>query len=1120
MSYAELFCQSHFSFLTGAASPEQLVTEAASLGYQAIAITDECSVAGVVRAHRQIQEQQLPLKLIIGSLFRIEDLTVVLLCPSRQAYAELCRIISNSRRRAEKGDYQLELWDLKSCRHCLLLWLPSRTAERDSHWSLWLQRYFTKRCYIAAHRGLDSQDGSFISYHHWLRQQSGFPLTAVGAVLMATPEQKPLLDVVTAIRLGTTVAGAGTSISANAERCLRTLRKLQQLYSSDWLVTSLEIASLCQFSLASLRYEYPSELVPAGQTPMHHLTELVMAGAQVRFGETIPTAVADTLARELKLIDELDYAYYFLTINDIVRFARDRQILHQGRGSAANSVVCYCLQITAVDPRQFSLLFERFISKERAEPPDIDVDFEHERREEVIQYIYQKYGRQRAALAATVICYRFRSSLRDVGKALGYPISQLEYLQKQINRRHPTLKWQQQLADLGLDPDAQQTKLLISLVEQIRGTPRHLSQHVGGFVISAGPLYELVPVENAAMTERTVIQWDKDDIETLGLLKVDILALGMLTAIRKTLSLINHQEGNSLSLAKISALPDDPQVYLRIQQADTVGVFQIESRAQMSMLPRLKPRCFYDLVIEIAIVRPGPIQGDMVHPYLRRRDGKEAVDYPSAAVAEVLSRTLGVPIFQEQVIKLAMVAAGFSGGEADQLRRAMASWKKNGQLEQFRPKLINGMLARGYSIEFAERLFDQMCGFGEYGFPESHSASFALLAYASAWLKHYYPLEFYCSLLNSLPMGFYSASQLIQDAKRHQIMVLPVCINSSGWSYQIQQHGEIRALRIGFCQVKGLQCQRIEKMLSLRPQQGFSHVGQLKAAGLNAGDIAALASSDSLQAIAGHRFAARWLLLDKVHELPLFADLKAPATETTSLGVQTETQTSSCVQNTELTARKRQTFEVNAKAWRQNSPTAGLLLLQQLFQKDEEALEPSFEHHNEQSTAVAMATPMLISTPSAPSEMNTQDLDCPLTPPTAVQTLLEDWHSLRLSLSQHPMAILRTHKALRGVCLAKDLRHYAVNQPIAVAGLVTVRQSPGTAAGVTFVTLEDETGLVNLIVWQATSLAQQVPFLTAKLLKVHGILQREGQVIHVIAAQLHTLDPLLPELTSTSRDFH
>ena len=1140
MAYAELFCQSHFSFLTGAASPEDLVSKAASLGYAAIAITDECSVAGVVRAHRQIQEQQLAIKLIVGSYFQLEDLSVVLLCPTRQAYAELCRIISNSRRRAEKGEYQLELWDLKSCRHCLLLWLPSRNPDRDKHWSHWLQRFFSKRCYIAAKRELDSQDVSFVSYHHWLWQQTGFPQTAVGAVLMATPEQKPLLDVVTAIRLGTTVTGAGTLIAANAERCLRTLNKLSQLFSSELLATSVEIANLCQFSLSSLRYEYPSELVPAGQTPMHHLTELVMAGAQIRFGDTIPAAIADTLARELKLIDELDYAYYFLTIADIVRFARERQILHQGRGSAANSVVCYCLQITAVDPRQFSLLFERFISKERAEPPDIDVDFEHERREEVIQYIYQKYGRQRAALAATVICYRFRSSLRDVGKALGYPITQLEYLQKQINRRHPNLSWQQQLANLGLDPNAQQTKLLISLVEQIRGTPRHLSQHVGGFIISAGPLYELVPIENAAMPERTVIQWDKDDIETLGLLKVDILALGMLSAIRKTLSLINQRESKDLSLAKISALPDDPQVYQRIQQADTIGVFQIESRAQMSMLPRLKPRCFYDLVIEIAIVRPGPIQGDMVHPYLRRRDGKEAIDYPSNAVAEVLSRTLGVPIFQEQVIKLAMVAAGFTGGEADQLRRAMASWKKNGQLEQFRPKLISGMLARGYPIEFAERLFDQMCGFGEYGFPESHSASFALLAYASAWLKHYYPLEFYCSLLNSLPMGFYSASQLIQDAKRHQISVLPVCINSSSWDYQIEQHGDTRALRLGFCQIKGLQQQRLDNMLKQRPSSGFSHVSQLKESGLNAGDIAALASSDALKTIAGHRFAARWLLLDKINELPLFANQERNCATELSIGlVQEQSDTSNYKAKLPFATLDLKDCDAQPshKKIKPQSQTAGLMLLQQLVRAGDhcnDATAISMEHpirqpdqqpdqHSVWHPLQQQALPKLLPTNSLQAltaDERTADRECPLAAPTPVQTLLEDWHSLRLSLSQHPMAILRSHKALRGVCKAKDLIHYAVNQPIAVAGLVTVRQSPGTAAGVTFVTLEDETGLVNLIVWQATSLAQQVPFLTAKLLKVHGVLQREGQVIHVIAAQLHSLDGLLPELTNTSRDFH
>ncbi|GAL36918.1 DNA polymerase III alpha subunit [Vibrio maritimus] len=554
---------------------------------------------------------------------------------------------------------------------------------------------------------------------------------------------------------------------------------------------------------------------------MSYLRELVEHGKRLRFPEGVPAEVEQTIEKELFLIEDLKYPFYFLTIHDIVMFAKRQGILYQGRGSAANSVVCYCLEITSVDPRQISVLFERFISKERNEPPDIDVDFEHERREEVIQYIYQKYGRERAALAATVISYRFKSAVRDVGKALGVSETQLDYFIKNINRRDRSQGWQAQLVELGLKPDSLKGQQFIELVNDITGFPRHLSQHVGGFVIASGPLYELVPVENAAMAERTVIQWDKDDLESLGLLKVDVLALGMLTAIRKCFQLVEKHYGRKLSIADITRLQDDPNVYGMLQRADTVGVFQIESRAQMSMLPRLKPATYYDLVIQIAIVRPGPIQGDMVHPFLKRRNGEEPVSYPSEEVKAVLSRTLGVPIFQEQVIKLAMVAAGFTGGEADKLRRAMAAWKKNGNLAKFRHKLIDGMQQNGYQIGFAERLFDQICGFGEYGFPESHSASFAVLAYCSAWLKYYYPEAFYTSLLNSLPMGFYSASQLIQDAKRHQVDIAPVCVNRSTYHHYLRQSAKGLTLQLGFRQVNGLSEQSIKKLLQHRPPEAF-----------------------------------------------------------------------------------------------------------------------------------------------------------------------------------------------------------------------------------------------------------------------------------------------------------
>lgn len=1025
IGYAELVCQSNFSFLTGASSPEQLVTEAAALGYSALAITDECSVAGVVRAYRCIAEQQLAIKLIVGSLFRFgRDLELVLLCPDRAAYAELCRIISRSRRRASKGQYQLELWDLKRCSHCLAIWLPCFQPSLDQRFGRLLKKYFGPRLYLATRRLLTCGESERLRYNDAVASQLQLAQVAVGAVLMHNPNQHALLDTLSAIRQGCTVQQLGASAQVNQERSLRPWAKLQSLFSPPQLQQSLDIARRCQFDLGSLRYEYPSELVPAGLTAMQHLRRLTWQGANQRFANQIPTAIRRQIRHELTLIEAMDYPYFFLTIADIVQFAKHQQILYQGRGSAANSIVCYCLQITAVDPRKINVLFERFISKERAEPPDIDVDFEHERREEIIQYIYQKYGRERAALAASVITYRLRSALREVGKALGFPLVVLDHWNKQLNRRDPHRSWSQQLSDFGLDLQAPLSQLLVQLVEQIRGFPRHLSQHVGGFVISAGPLYELVPIENASMADRTVIQWDKDDLETLGLLKVDILALGMLTAIRKTLQLLQTHHQRSLTLADISCLGDDPAVYQQIQQADTVGVFQIESRAQMSMLPRLKPACYYDLVIEIAIVRPGPIQGDMVHPYLRRRTGLETVEYPSEAVKHVLERTLGVPIFQEQVIKLAMVAAGFTGGEADQLRRAMASWKKNGQLHQFKPRLLSGMQARGYPSAFAEQLFEQMCGFGEYGFPESHSASFALLAYASAWLKHYYPLEFLTALLNSLPMGFYSASQLVDDGKRHGLHILPVCINQSMYDHHLEMTATGPALRLGLRLVKGGQQQQLHQLLAQRPAAGFTTLAQLKQTGVRADQLTALASADALQQLAGHRFESRWALLDTVSQLPLFAD------------------------------------------------------------------EPS------------QAAPPVIQAPSA------------------AVTLVEDFQALGLSLSQHPIRLLAERQLLGRPCWSYQLADRPNQSVVQVVGLVRSRQSPGTAAGVTFMTLDDGYGNINLVVWQATALAQRQAFLTARLLKVHGIVQQEQGVIHVIAGRLESLDGHLPELVAPTRNFH
>ncbi|REL29311.1 error-prone DNA polymerase [Thalassotalea euphylliae] len=1041
MSYSELFCQSNFSFLQGASHPEELILQARFLGYEALAITDECSVAGVVRAYTASKEHELNIKLIVGSMFWLNsELQLLLLCPSRVAYAELCRVITNARRRSEKGEYDLQEWDLMSLKHCLIIWLPTGQVC-DQHWGSWLVKYHGKRLWLGVQRHLLNNEQAYLSHCEQLADKLELSITACGGVLMHTSERLVLQHTLAAISAGTTVKELGDKRLPNCERAMRSLAKLSKLFKPEWLRSSLIISELCQFNLSELRYEYPAELVPKKQKPMDYLRSLVKQGIAGRFPEGISTEISDTIEKELTLIEELNYPYYFLTIHDVVMFAKRQGILFQGRGSAANSIVCYCLGITSVDPRQISVLFERFISKERDEPPDIDVDFEHERREEVIQYIYQKYGRERTAIAATVITYRLKSAIREVGKALGINITQLEFFIKNINRRDRGLSWESQVIELGLNPKSTKGQQFISLVNEIRGFPRHLSQHVGGFVISAGPLYELVPIENASMTDRTVIQWDKDDLESLGLLKVDVLALGMLSAIRKCFDLVKDHYQRSLSIAEITKLKDDPKVYKLIQQADTVGLFQIESRAQMSMLPRLKPANYYDLVIQIAIVRPGPIQGDMVHPFLKRRDGVEAIEYPSEEVKEVLSRTLGVPIFQEQVIKLAMVAAGFTGGEADQLRRAMASWKKNGKLLQFKNKLISGMQARGYQAEFAEQIFNQILGFGEYGFPESHSASFAVLAYVSAWLKCYYPALFYASLLNSLPMGFYSASQLIQDAKRHKITILPVCVNHSYYDHKVVDYLGEKGLRLGLRIVKGFSQQSANILLSSRPEQGFKSINHIKKLGLNRYSLEQLASANAFHLLTGNRYQTRWQLMNQEDEMPLFSSLHSEPTRTEEIAV----------------------------------------------------------------SSIAESAPEQVSFEFTPNE---------------IDDLTEDYAATGLTLGKHPITLLAESGKLPKFTRMVELTNKAHKSMITVIGVVTGKQAPGTAGGVTFVTLEDDTGNINVVVWAATSRAQKQPYITAKILKVTGILEREGEVIHVIAGKLTDLTHELANLDTKSRDFH
>ncbi|HET7199124.1 MAG TPA: error-prone DNA polymerase, partial [Burkholderiales bacterium] len=808
--YAELHCLSNFSFLRGASHPEELVERAKALGYRALAITDECSFAGAVRAH--LAAKQAGLQLVLGTEITLDDgVKLVLLATGRASYGALCSLITTGRRRGRKGAYTLMRPDVEALagRGVLVVWVPGEDLSAAG----WLAGRFAGAAWIAAELHCGPDDHAKLDSLKRLSRETGLPLVAAGDVHMHLRSRRPLQDVLTAVRLKRTVAACGQALFPNAERSLRLRMRLAQLYPAPLLAESVAIAARCRFSLEELRYEYPEELVPAGHTPDSWLRRLAGEGLARRFPGGAPERVKALAEHELALIAELAYAPFFLTVHDLVDYARRQGILCQGRGSAANSVVCYALGITEVDPARMSTLFERFLSRERNEPPDIDVDFEHERREEVIQYVYRKYGRDRAAIAATVICYRAKSAVRDVGRALGVPAEELDATAKGF------AFWDRRL------PPASQW---LELAQMLRGFPRHLSQHTGGFVISRGPLRELVPIENAAMPERTVIQWDKDDLEALGLLKVDVLALGMLTAIRKALQMLGT------SMDQVPA--EDPAVYEMIRKADTMGVFQIESRAQMSMLPRLAPACYYDLVIEVAIVRPGPIQGGMVHPYLRRRRGEEPVSYPSDAVRQVLERTLGVPIFQEQVMQLAMVAAGFSPGEADRLRRSMAAWKKRGGLEHFEEKLKRGMQANGYSAAFADSIYRQILGFGEYGFPESHSASFALLVYVSSWLKRHHPAAFCAALLNSQPMGFYAPAQLVQDARRHGVEVRPPDVNASEWDCTLEDG----ALRLGLRMVRGLAEAAGKRIASLRPHEDVDALS--RRAQLNRKDLRLLAA--------------------------------------------------------------------------------------------------------------------------------------------------------------------------------------------------------------------------------------------------------------------------------------
>jgi error-prone DNA polymerase len=1065
--YAELHCISNFTFLRGASHPEELAQCAAELGYTALAITDECSIAGVVRAH--VAAKQAGLKLLIGSEFRLDDgLRFVLLAQNREGYANLCQLITLGRRAASKGNYHLTRDDLaQGVNHCLALWLPDMGADTasfdtvpidtvpidavgfDEKAASWLAGCFPDRLWIAIERLARSGERARLGALRKLGQRLALPCVATGDVHMHIRERRMLQDTLTAVRFGKPVASVGYDLHPSGERHLRCRETLARIYPPELLAETVRIARRCDFSLDSLRYEYPEEIVPPGQAPSQYLRQLVETGLAWRFPSEITAKVRTLIEHELKLISELHYEPYFLTVYDIVRFARNQGILCQGRGSAANSAVCYALGITEVDPARMAMLFERFISRERNEPPDIDVDFEHDRREEVIQYIYNKYSRERAALAATVVTYRAKSAFRDVGKALGLNLEQVERISKNFAWWDRKTQRAGRLKEAGFDPDSPVIGRLITLTETLSGFPRHLSQHVGGFVISRGPLSQLVPVENAAMKDRSVIQWDKDDLDSLGLLKIDVLALGMLSAIRRALALISQLRGKPFALADVP--PEDPQVYEMITRADTIGVFQIESRAQMSMLPRLRPKCFYDLVIEVAIVRPGPIQGGMVHPYLRRRQGIDPVIYPSEKVRTVLERTLGVPIFQEQVMQLAVVAAGFTPGEADHLRRSMAAWRRKGGLQPFEEKLISGMRERGYSEAFAKQIFQQILGFGEYGFPESHSASFALLVYVSCWLKFHEPAAFTCALLNSQPMGFYAPSQLVQDAQRHGVQIRPVDILESEWMStlepaqtlanvptdadtpeQLQGAAKVQdaakaqpALRLGFRMVKGLSKAGAQRLIETRLHLRVESVEELLlAAKLSRRDMECLAAADALAATTGHRHNAAWTVAGIEARPPILAN--APIRE--------------------------------------------------------------------------------------------QLVDLPT--PTEGENIVADYASLGLTLGRHPLALLRLELRKLRILTAEDIRQIPHGTQARVAGIVTCRQRPGTASGVVFVTLEDETGFINVVVWGRSAAAQRRTLLGAQLMAVHGHIEREGDVIHLVAGKLVDYTHLLQNLITRSRNFH
>jgi error-prone DNA polymerase len=1078
-AYAELHCRSNFSFLTGASHPEELVKRALELGYSGLALTDECSVAGVVRAHTEMKdwpsEQRERLRFIVGSEFDVQadgatpGCRLVLLAQTREGYGNLSELITLARLRCEKGQYRVGVRDfdapsapfahLRGLPECVALLIPRRddTLHTLLAQARWLAATFGERAHLAIELLMWADDSLLQERVLEASQASGLPVVAAGDVLMHLRSRKPVQDTLTAVRLKTPIADCGFALARNAEQHLRSRLRLAQLYRREWLEASVRIAASCNFSLASLGYEYPAEIVPPGETPASHLRKLTEAGLRKRYPQGIPPQVREQIEKELALIAFKRYEAFFLTVHDIVEFARSQGILCQGRGSAANSAVCYALSITAVNPMDTTLLFERFISKERDEAPDIDVDFEHERREEVIQYVYRKYGTHRTALAAALASYRTRGAVRDVGKALGLDAPLIDTVAKSCQWFDNRSDMAQRFAEIGVDLASPVTRHWMELVHTLHGFPRHLSQHVGGFVIAKDKLSRMVPIETAAMEDRRVIQWDKDDLESLGLLKVDVLALGMLTALRRSLDFINRWHGRTESHTwELHHIPqNDKATYEMICRADTVGVFQIESRAQMSMLPRLKPQRFYDLVIEVAIVRPGPIQGGMVHPYLKRRQGLEPAASPKPELDVALERTLGVPLFQEQVMQICMIAAGFSGGEADQLRRAMAAWKRKGGVHKFEKRILQGMAERGYEPAFAEQIFQQILGFGDYGFPESHAYSFALLAYVSSWIKCHEPAIYLAAMLNSQPMGFYGPSQLVQDARRHGVDVRPIDVRCSDWDCTLEPRADSAqperrvasssgcaptgggrggprpgandqpAVRLGLRMVQGFSEEIAKRLVLARAQAPFVGSEDLAhRAGLGAHEMQMLARADALIGLAGHRRQQAW------------------------------------------------------------------------------------------EAAGQQALPAVL----AGAPVNEAPL--PLAAPPEGEQILLDYASTGLTLRRHPVSLLRSRLAQRGWRSADELKSVPDGRSVWACGIVTMRQQPETAKGTIFVTLEDETGSVNVIVWRHVRERQRQALLRSRLLAVAGQWQSKEGVSHVVARRLLDVTPWLGRLATASRDFH